>query len=947
MKKLTLIFMMIVISAFAYAEGIDDDTVLMLHGDGDASDDSINGHAEFDGNDDYFSGTNDFGITDALSISAWIYLVEDKHGNIITKNDPRKNGFSVFRFYYMNPGKISVKVEDSATNAWPTWLTDENIIPLNQWTHVVFTWNTQDFNASDGRIYVNGQDATYDYSESSYGSSFALNDVSSEWRIGNLLIPDMGSTDKIFNGSMDEIAVYNRMLSAQEVDDLYQLGLQGLSNNITNSMQAYYPLDSDFDDYSGNNNDGTASGAYTFAGHTVTANGNPQLDATTKKIGSGSMYFDGTGDYLSIPDSDDFDFINGDWTVDFWFNLKGGTQNQALVNHLDHNTNNQFDWKITYKKDTDSLRIEYYCGGWQDLDTVALINYDEWHHVALVRDSSTLRLFMDGTMINTNSIGSCSGQGSNQPVRIGAAWGTTYGYVNYFNGSIDEVRISDTARWTSSFTPDTSPYSADANTTLLLHMDGDESDSNHTVTFNGDADLSATSKWDGSLYFDGSGDYLSIPDSDNFDFGSDDFTIDAWVYPIQAAADHHDGIVGKWGDGSGSAGNKSFDLVITSGGTNVRFQASDDGAANSVVLDSTTALSLNNWHHIGVVRDSNTWMLFIDGILEDTETSSISIFDNQESLFVGTQAYSLATDFLNGHIDELRISKGVARWTSDFTPDTTPYSSTSGGSTPTYNNFTDSETTNFSEADDITNVTNVTLAVTGKGKIKFPESYGINAENQDFDSNIVIDDEFISVNTAALDSSFNSSATISIEGVTCPVDVITYKEGSFAAKDDILAGGSNCILDGVCSNVVCSAGTLTFDVAHFTGFAAGGNANLTIWADSGIYYENQSVGFHASYINSTDGTPLSGECNISFSDAWGTWYEMDYNGSEYNYSRNFTTAGLKNYNVSCYNSSYIELEATDSKLITSLSGDVPEFSLLTLGLGLAIILAGLYVIKRR
>ena len=265
---------------------------------------------------------------------------------------------------------------------------------------------------------------------------------------------------------------------------------------------------------------------------------------------------------------------------------------------------------------------------------------------------------------------------------------------------------------------------------------------------------------------------------------------------------------------------------------------------------------------------------------------------------------------------------------------------------PTYSEFeSDTETTNFSTVENISNVTNLKLAKQNKGKIQFPASHGVNADGQDYDSNVIIDNGFVSVNTAALDSSFNSSATISIEGVSCPVDVITYKEGTYSSQEEIIAGGRNCILDGVCSNVACSAGTLTFDVAHFTGFAAGANANLTIQAEPGYKNTTEPVAFYASYINSTDGTPLSGECNISFSDAWGTEYEMDYNGSEYNYSRIFPTPGLKKYNVTCSNSSYVTLEANDTKSIGQY--DIPEFSLLTLGVGLAVILIGLFVIRKK
>ena len=267
---------------------------------------------------------------------------------------------------------------------------------------------------------------------------------------------------------------------------------------------------------------------------------------------------------------------------------------------------------------------------------------------------------------------------------------------------------------------------------------------------------------------------------------------------------------------------------------------------------------------------------------------------------------------------------------------------------PTFSSFDDPVTTNLSDSNmipDITNVTNLTLAKTGKGKIKFSESTEINAFAQDYDTNIVIEDKFISVDTAALDSSFNTSATLTLEGVVCPVDTITYQEGTFTSKDDIIAGGKNCVLEGVCSNVQCTGTTLTFDVAHFTGFAAGADANLTIEAEAGVKFALDDIEFYAWYVNSTDGSPISGTCNIKFDDAWGTSYTMDFNGSEYNYTKAFDAVGTHDYNVTCSSASFVTVEANDSKLVSSV--DIPEFSMMTLGLGLIAVLIGLFVIRKK
>lgn len=112
---------------------------------------------------------------------------------------------------------------------------------------------------------------------------------------------------------------------------------------------------------------------------------------------------------------------------------------------------------------------------------------------------------------------------SNTDLRIGTQFtSNSSNALAEFDGKIDDLRISKgIARWTSNFTPPTAPIATDSYTKLLLPFDGDASASNHSVTFNGDADMGATTgEFAGSYYFDGAGDYLSIPDSENWNFGS-------------------------------------------------------------------------------------------------------------------------------------------------------------------------------------------------------------------------------------------------------------------------------------------------------------------------------------------------------------------------------------------------------------------------------------------
>jgi len=256
---------------------------------------------------------------------------------------------------------------------------------------------------------------------------------------------------------------------------------------------------------------------------------------------------------------------------------------------------------------------------------------------------------------------------------------------------------------------------------------------------------------------------------------------------------------------------------------------------------------------------------------------------------------------------------------------------------PTYTKFTSEETTNFSEDTNLTEVKNLTLAVPNKGKIKFGQ-YGINAESADFDKHVRIENTVISVNTSALHSTFNNSATLTFENINCNFPYVYYSDTEITGYG-IMAEDKLC-LPPRCTNIQCSAGTLTVDVAHFSGYAVNGTANLTINADDPKYID-QLVTFTAEYMNST-GPITDATCSISFSD---DSYIMDAQADYYNYSRTFASAQIVDYNVTCSATGENTVFANDTAVIQSI--DIPEFSTITLGLGLIAVLGGLVIIRKK
>lgn len=200
-----------------------------------------------------------------------------------------------------------------------------------------------------------------------------------------------------------------------------------------------------------------------------------------------------------------------------------------------------------------------------------------------------------------------------------------------------------------------------ANTVLLLHGDGTngsttftDSTGKNTITANGNAQISTTqSKFGGSsMYFDGNGDYLSVPASTNFNFGTGDHTLEAWI----------------WWDGSYNALGR---IIYATGGASSLDQFgifSGSGLVWGMILTNIYP-PINQWSHIAVSRQGTTVRFFINGVLGYTGTSGASIGSSTATAYIGYRGADGNHPWF-GYIDDLRITKGVARYTSNFTPPT-------------------------------------------------------------------------------------------------------------------------------------------------------------------------------------------------------------------------------------------------------------------------------------
>lgn len=443
----------------------------------------------------------------------------------------------------------------------------------------------------------------------------------------------------------------------------------------------------------------------------------PTAGANTKLLLTGEVsglntplcstaYFDGSDGYFSVADSPDWDFGTDPFTLEFWFRF---TDTSTGV-MLDRVNGAQFQM--------------YYSGG--SLGAyIASSNYgasftpvlNQWYHFALVRagtGANQTYFFIDGELKATGT--NSSDLSSDQPIYIGT---NTVGQEAF--GYMKELRISSSARYTAAFTPSISPFTDDANTLLLCHFNGvpDDTDNTngwmtdetgtHTLVHNGDAVCkfvedyrnrtvkdesgqdhtgimvgTAKNDWisvegNGAGYFDGTGDYLTAPDSADWQLGDGNFTIGVWVKWNAFTAE--DPILSQSNTAPPSQDTSNAQwLRINAGGTGLEWRAYESGG-EIVNITSVFVGRVNEWYYVTVVRgwggNANDYAICVNGSVIGTGTDASTLPNYTNTLNIGYDSYS-GNQYLNGLLDALVINKGTAVWTAPFIPPTYPTSGASG-----------------------------------------------------------------------------------------------------------------------------------------------------------------------------------------------------------------------------------------------------------------------------
>ena len=423
-------------------------------------------------------------------------------------------------------------------------------------------------------------------------------------------------------------------------------------------------------------------------GHKVTATNQAVIKASPFGDGKTAMYFDGSDDSLSVASTinAELDALGtGAFTVELWVNFSNITSEEGLFNFSIPGNNNGAGLQIAYRGDYNPKGFNVMVAG-----TQKTVNFDAqigtWYHLALCRSASggTVRFFIDGVQKPENGSGSggqASGTGSFSWTASGdldIAWDQRYiGRLAhsaglYFEGYIDEVRVSNTERYATNFDVSTSRFVDDSNTLLLIHSNQsyNEADNKILPSVNG-VTFSTTngrSAWGGSNWlFDGTNDYVTFPPNDDFVFGTGDFTIEAWLYSTDWS---HTTYINWFDFRDADADSDAFWLGFQgSAATPGKLYMYHNNQNN--FLSSSAVFSTGGWHHLAVVRNGGTITAYVDGTATGT-TYNIGTSTNlsgKNTVYL-SRFFSSNNYFFEGHMEDIRITKGLAVYTGNFTAPT-------------------------------------------------------------------------------------------------------------------------------------------------------------------------------------------------------------------------------------------------------------------------------------
>ena len=366
---------------------------------------------EFNGSSNYVNipSSSNLEIADTITVECWVYY-KSGNGRIVQKDD---RGSSVYtRLWELGGYGGNFRMELWHSNGASTVQT-ANPLTVNGWMHLAMT-----FNGTDIKMYQDGVlTKTYNFPGDIRSDSGTPITIGGQW----------GSTEW-FNGSIDEVRIYNTALTVEQISEHYKAGLDKLG------LVGYWPMDENGETIAydnANSNNGTLYNS-------------PTWQASSNCVSGSCLNFDGNDDYISLPAFSNPSSVT-DYSISFWFYLNAHNSAGRTYFYDFRGNGSVVDSTapIFLIDNSGGLGIlDAYTG--IELKSSAVSVLTQWHHIVVTRTSGTTNIYLDGILVKSGNAGTGGNLGVEKRLGNYAAQNTPGG--NYWmNGLIDEVRVYNRA----------------------------------------------------------------------------------------------------------------------------------------------------------------------------------------------------------------------------------------------------------------------------------------------------------------------------------------------------------------------------------------------------------------------------------------------------------------------------------------------------------------------
>ncbi len=573
--------------------------------------------------------STDFDLVGDFTVEAWVYP------NVLLANawylcDMRTVGETGVQWAVtlnVIAGVYRVSFFNSGANVGTT-----TAVPINAWTHVAVVRS-----GTTVKLYVNGvADAT----------TFTMS--------GTILsgtTPCIGSKDSHLAGYGTQGFIEDFRISgvARYTSD-FTPSTSALPSPVPDPYESLISAQLDMD---------VASGSTAFVdnkGAVVTRSGTAVSSGAKARWGATSLLLAASGG-LSIPHAAPLT----SWTAECWVNIPIGTQ-QTLMGFYNASNIGVNMWV----NPSGQLVVDDGSNA-QTAFTGATIPANTWTHIAFSKNGTVTQGYINGVLVGSNSFAPAA---TITRFQVGFHAASSFPVT----GNIDRVRVTNgVARYNAAFTPAVANDPYYALTGLLMHMDGVAGGTvfteqkGKTVTVQGGTiTTSSTQAKFGRTSLTCAAGGLRIPYSTDFDFGSGNFTVEAWFFPTSTAA-----IQRALTYNLGVATNSQYAWVLMQLGSDYTFSIVNSNTGYAAT--ATAAVVLNTWQHVAFCRVGNVGTIYINGIAVGTSNLT-GIVPNQSTSHVLTVSgdFNGAERYI-GYMDDLRITKGVARYNANFVPETAAF----------------------------------------------------------------------------------------------------------------------------------------------------------------------------------------------------------------------------------------------------------------------------------